>query len=351
MEVDISKKAGYVVKYGLIGLVAAAVICAGLVWRYQHQQSGYSTYKAQIAGKMVNIRARVNGKITELTASNGDKVAKDEVIAKIAVSVTEDEIHQLEQNLALAQQSLAEVQKGHVMTTPVVTGGGGYDPEAQSRLAQAEARLQRMNELLEMGAISAKKRDEAAADYEAAQAVAGAMTAPSVSYQTTIVPSSPEAIKAAELQVRQAEAALKTAQADAQATEITAPVEGTLYWQNVTAETEIKAGQTVAGVGDATGLWLEARVPPQDLAQIQLGQLAVYEINGKSYNGTVTELVSLQPETPTANTDGVKAEGEPEATPEPISLVKISLAPEILSQVKPGVEATVKLQIAAKMGK
>jgi len=346
VEVDVSKKAGYVVKYGLVGLVVVAAVCAGLVWRYQHEQASYSTYDAKVAGKMVNVMARANGKITELVAKDGDKVTPGTVLAKFEVSVTAEEIQQLEQNLELAQRNLTEVQKGRVMTTPVVSEGSGYDPEAQSRLAHAEARLSRMNELLEMGAVSAKQRDEAAAEYEAARVAASAATAPSVSYRTTVVPSSPEAIKAAELQVRQAEVALKNAQTDAQATEITAPVEGTLYWQNVGSETQVQAGQTVAGVGDATGLWLEARVPPQDLAQIQLGQLVVYEIDGNKYNGTVTELVSLQRDA-AVNTEGAKKDDA--TTQEPLSVIKISLAPEVMDKVKPGIDAKVKLQIAAKV--
>ena len=341
MEVDISKKVGFMLKYGLVGVIALSVAAAGFVWKYQQRHQGVVVYDAQVTGTLVGVKARTNGKITEILVKDGDKLAVGDVIAKVAVSVTEDEIRQLEQNLELAQRNLGEVQKGQTITVPVVNEGtGGYDPGASERLAKAEARLNRMNELLEMGAISAKKRDEAAAEYEAAQAAASAYTAPSVTYETTFRPSPPEAIKAAELQVKQAELALKTAQEDSTATEITAPVEGTVFLQNVEVGSELKAGQTVAGVGDAAGLWVEAKVTPEELAKIQLGQLADYEIGGREESGTVIEISSLNQETP-ANTEGIKTE----AAAEKISVVKISLSPDFAAEAKPGMKATVKLKI------
>lgn len=342
MEVDISKKAAYVMKYGLIGMLGLAVLGAGLVWRYQHRQAGLTKYDALVAGAMVGVRARTDGKIDEILVKDGEKLTSGAVMAKVKVNVTAEEIQRLEQNLALAEQNLQEIQRGRTVTTPIVSEN--RDPEAQNRLAAAEARLQRMNELLEMGAVSMKQRDEAAANYEAA-AAAASLAAPSITYQTTVVPSSPEAIKAAELQVRQAQTALKTAQSDSQATEITAPVEGTVYWKEIAPGSEIKAGQVVASVGDAANLWLEVKVKPADLPKIQLGQMAAYEINGREFNGTVTEISSLTPEA-AVNTEGKSGEQNDAAAGEKISVIKISLASEVATEVKPGMKATVKITVS-----
>ena len=274
MEVDVSKKATYFVKFGLVGLILLTVLCSAGVWLYQRHNHYMKVYDAQVTSTMVGVKTKADGKIAEIKVSEGEYVEAGTVIAKIAVSVTEEQIQQLQQNLELAKSNLAEIQKGQTITTPIVTGGSS-NLTAQADLSRAEARMNRMNELFAMGAISAVKRDEAAADYAAAQAAASAASAPNVTYQTTVQPSSPEVIKSAEIQVRQAEAALANAKQDSQATEILAPVAGTIYFTELQEGSDVRAGQTIMNIGDAGNIWVEARVTPDQKQKIRLGQFAV----------------------------------------------------------------------------
>ena len=109
--------------------------------------------------------------------------------------------------------------------------------------------MERMNQLYEMGAVSAVKRDEAAAAYQAAVAASSASASydSNVVYDTTVQAASPEAIKKAELQLRQAQAALERAKGNAAATEITAPVDGTVYIGELAEGMEVQAGQVLLG--------------------------------------------------------------------------------------------------------
>ena len=345
MEVDISKKVTYFVKYGLVGLIVLALLCSGGVWFYQHQRSHMKIYDAQVTSTMVGVKTRANGKIAEMKVSDGDHVEVGTVLARIEVNVTEEQIQQLQQNLELARRNLEEIQKGQTITTPVMTGGS-TNYAAQADLARAEARMQRMNELFEMGAISAVKRDEAAADYAAAQAAASAASVPDVTYQTIVQPSSPEIIKSAEVQVRQAEAALENAKKDSQATEIIAPVAGTVYFTDMKEGSDVRAGQTLMNIGDAGNIWVEARVTPEQKGRIRLGQFVSYDINGHSLQGSVLELEEDAKDTGEGEASGTaNTEGSAPNMDDGKSVVKISLPAELSFDLKPGMKAVVQFAV------
>lgn len=299
LEVDITKKVQYLMKYGLPGLIIIAVLCAGGIYYYQHQHKYFNVYDAQVASSLVASKARTNGTITELVVADGEHVEAGDVIAHIESSITDDQIQQLEQNVALSQRNLDEIKKGQTVTVavpsaapaPAASSSGG----SSASVASAAARMQRMNELFEMGAISAVQRDQAAADYQAAKAAASssapAVSSPAVTYQTTTQPPDPKAVQNAELQLRQAQAALDNAKQDAQQTDIVAPVAGTVYYASDIMEgAVVTAGQTVADVGNADDIWVEAKVKADQGQKLRLGQFASYEIDGHKLQGSIQDI-------------------------------------------------------------
>ena len=376
MEVDITEKVKKVMKFGPVALIVIAVLCAGGVWAYQHSQKGLTVYDAKVASTMVGVKAKADGTITELVVQDGDHVEAGDVIAHVQAKVTDEDIAQLEQNAELAKQSLAQVQKGQTITVPQASTPAPA-PVVQSSgnsqaVANARARLNRMNELYQMGAVSAKQRDEAAA--ELASAEAAATPAPVVSAPTPSVPRTmtqaptPEVVKQAELAVKQAEAALENAKQDAQMTDIVAPVTGTVYLDEDTQEgKDLKAGQTIASIGDDADVWVEAKLSPTQKDSIRLGQFVSYTINGKKYQGTVTDIKdpadrSMDAEVDASSdaTSGEESSGsstEPEQKPAPTATegsadeddgrltVHISLPKDDAAGLRPGMEAVVKFSL------
>lgn len=325
MEVDITEKVKSVLKFGPLALVALAILCALGVWAYQHSQKGLTVYDAKVASTMVGVKAKADGTVTELVVQDGDHVEAGDVIARVQVKITDEQIAQLAQNAELAKQNLAQVQRGQTVTVPQSAASAPM-PVPQSAgnsqaVANARARLNRMNELYEMGAISAVKRDQAAADLAAAEAAATpapAVSAPAATrYQTMTQPTNPEAVKQAELAVKQAEAALENAKQDAQATEIVAPVSGTVYLgDDIQEGADLKAGATVASIGDASNIWVEARLSPNQKGKIRLGQFVSYTIEGKKYQGTVLDIVDpadAQPDTAASGSLPAASEEKDEA--------------------------------------
>lgn len=325
MEVDITEKVKRVLKFGPLALVALAILCALGVWAYQHSQKGLTVYDAKVASTMVGVKAKADGTITELVVQDGDHVEAGDVIARVQVKITDEQIAQLAQNAELAKQNLAQVQRGQTVTVPQSAAPAPM-PVPQSSgnsqaVANARARLNRMNELYEMGAISAVKRDQAAADLAAAEAAATpapAVSAPAATrYQTMTQPANPEAVKQAELAVKQAQAALENAKQDSQATEIVAPVSGTVYLgDDIQEGADLKAGATVASIGDAFNIWVEARLSPNQKGKIRLGQFVSYTIEGKKYQGTVLDIVDTadaQPDTAASGSLPAASEKKDEA--------------------------------------
>ena len=390
MEVDITEKVKRVLKFGPLALVALAILCALGVWAYQHSQKGLTVYDAKVASTMVGVKAKADGTVTELVVQDGDHVEAGDVIARVQVKITDEQIAQLAQNAELAKQNLAQVQRGQTVTVPQSAASAPM-PVPQSvgnsqAVANARARLNRMNELYEMGAISAVKRDQAAADLAAAEAAATpapAVSAPAATrYQTMTQPTNPEAVKQAELAVKQAEAALENAKQDAQATEIVAPVSGTVYLgDDIQEGADLKAGATVASIGDASNIWVEARLSPNQKGKIRLGQFVSYTIEGKKYQGTVLDIVDpadAQPDTAasgslpaaseekdetvqtssisedadnvsgdeTENSKSGNTEGNAPDMSDGRLIVKVSLPKDMADTLRPGTDAVVRFSSA-----
>ncbi len=341
-EIDITEKAQYLLKYGVLGLILLAVLCAGAMYLIHSGKSTMTVYDAKVESQLVGVKSKAAGKVTELLVEDGAKVEAGQVIARVAVNVTEEDIKQLEQTVELSQKNLEQLKQGQTVTVPSYSGGG-YNPAAQQNLASAEARMQRMNELFEMGAISAMKRDEAAAEYAAAQAAASQSSAPAASYRTMTQPTDPKIIEQAELQLKQAQAALNNAKQDSQATEIVAPVAGTLYYTDVKVDSEVKPGQTIVRIGDAGNLWLEARITADQAEKVRLGQYASYEVGGHELSGAVQEIQEPAEDDQAA---GQNTEPKEDSTAKDDRLVvKISVPMDLSFDLRPGVKAVVKFAL------
>ena len=330
MEVDISDKAHAVIKYGFVLLLLVAVLCAGGVWMYQSRHRTLSVVEAEVAGKFVQARTRAAGTITEILVSDGEFVKQGQVLAKIKVKVSPEQIRQLEENLALSRRNLEELNAGIVTVQPVVGGGSGADVEA------ARARYEKTQFLYDVGAVSAHERDAAEAAYQ--EAMSGG-----VSYQTVTRSASPEAIGRAEVQVRQAEAALAAAQQASGATELFAPVEGIAYLTDAKEGSEMRSGEPVFRIGVAKEMWVEAYASPDYADLLHVGQMASYSLGGHEFLGSIADILPPTEETE----ENLKAQGTEGVRPTELHTGKLELRISIPQHegvtVRPATKTTVKI--------
>lgn len=338
-EIDISEKVKRVITFGLPVLLALSVAVASVVWYITYGTGDLVVRDARVSSSMVGIRVRAAGTVAEVLVANGDVVQAGDIIARIRVNVTEEQLKQLQQTVELSQRNLDQIKQGITVRTPRAVSPPASVGASAGEIEKARSRMERMNQLYEMGAVSAVKRDEAAAEYQAALAMgSSAPESGGVIYDTVVQPANPDTIKRAELQLRQAKAALDTAKGNAAATEITAPVDGAVYLGDLAEGMEVQAGQIIANVGNSDSMWIEACLTSEEQQNVRLGQVADYYVNREKYEGLVMEITDAAenfPQEVQANTEGGWMEN-PAGDNGDKTIVKIAIAPQDLPDMRIG---------------
>lgn len=343
MEVDISKKVNKIVVFGLAGVVAAALICSVAVWFWHSHRAYMTVNNAKIASTMVSVKAQAPGTIEEILVADGDTVSPGQVIAKIKVKVSDEQIKQLEQSLDLAKKHYTEVLAGTTVAKPVSGGSTLSAGASQADVERAAKTRDRMQQLYAIGAISAVRYQQAEAQYEAVAASAGGAEESTPSYESVSTPSSPEAIKAAQVQINQAQLALDTAKKNMEATEITAPIAGTLYYSQAKVGTDIAEGQPIFNIGDAANIWLELTLTKAQKDSVRLGQFVSYSIDGKDMQGTVLDIE--EPKAAAEATEGATENAPTTDVDSDAVKVKVSLPSDVPDDIKPGVAAVARIAL------
>ena len=339
-EQDISKRIKALIIWSVPTLIIIGIVISSIVWYTMYGEGNITVREAQVASDMVEAKARVTGTIDQILVQDGDVVKAGDVIATVKIDVTEEQLKQLQQTVELSKRNLEQVKKGVTVQTPRMVSQPEPSGVSSAEVEKARSRMERMNQLFEMGAISAVKRDQAVAEYQEAAAAAAASvqnSQPTVTYDTTVQPANPETIKRAELQVKQAQAALDKAKGNAASTEITAPVDGVVHLGDISQGTKIEAGQAVASIGSSDEMWIEAYPTPEQRDAIRLGQAVNYYIDREKYHGLVMDIVELQENDPEdENTEGQQPEQDVHKL-----VVKISISPENKSAFSVGQPAEV----------
>ena len=292
------------IRFSLAGVLTLALIIGYAEFKYWHKDEVIQLDDAKVTGTMVSVRVLANGKVKELLFEDGDEVKAGDVIARLEVSITEEEIQQLENTVQLAKDNYAKLAEGQWVKVPVqrervITPAPSVSYSAPSgNLAKLEERANRMAELFEMGAVSAVQRDAARRAYESALAESSSpsysQAEPVVEYYTEYVDefrqTPAEVLAGAAQAIKQAEISLNAAKQEARETNVIAPVSGNIYY-GVEVDKELSAGDSVSRIGDSRELWLEVEVTEEIFDKIPLGKLASYSIDGHQLFGTVIEKI------------------------------------------------------------
>ena len=316
---DITAKVKNFIRFGLVSVILLASIIGYAEYKYWHKDETILLDNAKVAGTMVSVRVLANGKVKELLFEDGAEVKAGDVIARLEVAITEEEIQQLENTVQLAKDNYADLAAGQWVKVPVQRERITYPPAPppsasysapSGNVAKLEERANRMAELFEMGAVSAVQRDAARRAYESALAESqsasyeySAAPAPIVEYYTEYVDefreTPAEVLAGAEQAIKQAELSLNIARQEARETDVIAPVSGAIYY-GIEPEGDLAAGDSVARIGDSRELWLEVEVTEEIFNKIPLGKLVCYTLDGKELFGTVIEKIEPNVKEPAA---------------------------------------------------
>lgn len=336
METDITEKIKPIIRYSLpLILVIAAVLVFG-IFKWNEAKSVLDIPDAKLTSSVVHVSSQSDGTLTEILVNDGDKVEAGQVIAKVKVITTPQQIEALQKACDEAQanyDNLEQQIKNSVTSQTVVSAApsAGDIAAAQARVDAAAAQAQKMSKLYSIGAVSATQYTEAQSEYSAAQAALSAASAPrQVTQEVSSAPSKElsEALASAQVQLEQAQAALKQAQSDENYADITAPVSGIVYLTDFKQGDSLKENDVFLNIGNTKNLWVEAPLTEEQYNKVHPGQFVNYTVDDLNLTGTVLEV------THTDDSDNSL-----------ITAARISFPDDMIDKVTPGSTVQAKITL------
>lgn len=339
METDITEKIKPIIRYSLpIILVIAAILVFG-IFKWNEAKSILDISDAKLTSSVIHVSSQSDGTLTEILVNDGDKVEAGQVIAKVKVITTPEQIAALQKAYDEAQANYSNLEqqiKSSITTTQTVVSSApstGDIAAAQARVDAAAAQAQKMSKLYSIGAVSATQYTEAQSEYSAAQAALSAASAPRQVTQEIQTPSAPskelsEALASAQVQLEQAQAALNQAQSDENYADITAPVSGIVYLTNFKQGDSLKTNDVFINIGNTKNLWVEAPLTEEQYNKVHPGQFVNYTVGDLNLTGTVLEV------THTDDNDNNLT-----------TAAKISFPDDMIDKVTPGNTVQVKITL------
>jgi HlyD family secretion protein len=230
-----------------------------------------------VAHHKIAVGAKVMGRVAWIGVEKGDTVQSGQVLVRLEDTEFRAQVNQANANLEAAQARLDQLRTGSRPQEKLKDKAAVL--QAEANLKTAEADYQRSETLYRAGVASKAELDHALAQRDTAAALVEA--ARQSSSMTDIGPRAEE-IRAAAAQVQQMKAALDYAQTQLAATEIKAPVAGTVL-ERIVERGEMVSPSAFGGSGartsvvdlaDLTDLQIELDISQSDFARLKMGQRA-----------------------------------------------------------------------------
>lgn len=263
----------------------------------------------QVEATSVRVASQIGGRVIELAATEGDRVARGEVVARLDTRDIELGLQRTDAERRQAAAALALVEAGarqeDVRQAEAQLEGARADTRAAlAELSSAEADLERFETLLAANSGSRKQRDDARTRRDvAAQRVEASRERERAAAETVgrlRAGARPEELEAARARVAIVEAQIATLQKNLDDATIRAPIDG-LVAEKLAEPGEIVApGVPLLVLTDLDRAWADVFVDEPDVPRIRLGQEATVftDAGGSGIPGTVTFVSSKAEFTP-----------------------------------------------------
>jgi HlyD family secretion protein len=230
-----------------------------------------------IARHKIQLSAKVMGKVAWIGVDKGDRVRKGQMLVKLEDQDYQALVSQARGALASAEEKLKELQNG---SRPQEVSRGQADLSlAQANLENARVTLERTRQLVKDNVMTQQNLDDVQARYDVAKA-----QVESARKALDLLQLGPrlEQIDAQRAAVRNARASLDYAQTQLEATEIRAPVDGTVLERLVEKGEMVTtsfvgdrgAKSSVVSLADLNDLQVEIDVSQSDFNRLHMGQHA-----------------------------------------------------------------------------
>lgn len=220
----------------------------------------------QAEATQVRISGKVPGRITAYRAGEGDKVRAGDTLVFINTPEVEAKLTQAEAAQAAAQAQSAKAQKG--ARSEEITGAYELWQKAVAGLDIAKKSYDRVQNLFDKGVMSAQKRDEAYANYQAMIATEKAARS---QYDMARDGARQEDKAAAEALVRQAGGAVAEAESYISESILLSPIDGEIAERFPQIGELVGTGAPIMNVVDMNDMWVTFSVREELLPNIKIG--------------------------------------------------------------------------------
>jgi len=280
-----------------LGLVAVLAVAVAAAWRHR---SGPTHYTGFVEGEERILRSEVTGRVLEVAFEEGDTVAANAVVARIADDDIRSRLAAKRQQIAVQEADIRrqEEQVRLIETTwkSQLDAQGAELRQAEAAATLAARSLERERTLVQSGASTAQLLDEARAGHDQAQSLAdrardmlarqhaeeGQIT---VAKQQLEVLRAQRELSAAEVAELEVLLAKYTIRAPAVAT----TVQTKFLWPGELAQ----PGSAVLSVLDPTDKYVQVYVPVADLASVRVGDPVEIELDSQPGHRVPGEIAFL----------------------------------------------------------
>ena len=249
-----------------------------------------------VAHHKIQLGSKVMGKVAWIGVEKGDLVKKGQLLVRLEDQEYRARVNEAEAALRSAQALLTERENG---SRPEEVARGRADLQlAEANLRNAQVSLDRTERLVREGLMPQQNLDDARARYDVVKAQ---VESARKSLELWQIGPRDEQIRAQRANARNSQAALDFARTQLEATEVRAPIDGTIL-ERLVERGEIVttsfvgdrgAKSSVVSIADLNDLQVEIDVSQSDFARLSMGQPAVIvpEAYGdRRYEGRLEEI-------------------------------------------------------------
>jgi len=255
-----------------------------------------------VAHHTISVNSKVTGRIAWIGVEKGDKVKAGQVLVRLEDQEFRAQVGQARGAVSMAKARLQQFENGS-RPEEIDQANANLD-EARANLANAKATLERTKPLVEQGVFSRQQLDDAQAKYDSAQQRVQSLEK---TYRLSRIGPRQEEIANARGALEQAQGQLAYAESLLDATQIRAPVTGTIL-ERTAEKGELVTAQFASGadtggprgsvvtLADLTDLQVELDISQNDFAKLSPTQKAVLSTDAypdREYKGQINEIAPM----------------------------------------------------------
>ncbi len=220
----------------------------------------------QAEATTVRISGKVPGRIASYRFNEGDQVKAGDTLVFLSTPEVQAKLMQVEAVKAAAEAQHAKALKG--ARDQEVTAAYEMWQKAQAGLTIAKKSYDRVRNLYEKGVMSAQKKDEAEANYNAMVATEKAARS---QYEMAKEGARKEDKAAAAALVNQASGALAEVESYVEESALVAPIDGEISERFPEVGELVGTGAPIMNIADLTDMWVSFSIHEDLLSQVKVG--------------------------------------------------------------------------------